>query len=474
VNPLRSVGARLSLALLVVVTGSLAIVYMAVAPSLESRLINSRLTDLRRSAPALAGQLVKNQFDPNFLESAQMTANARVVLLRPLSRTPPILSVLADSRGSGSSADIRNDAFAVSTSQDLKARHGTVWRGESRYAEVTVPVGNDGTVLLLSASLDRALGDVDLVKRRLLIAGGLVLLLVFVVGYAGSWVFARRIRRLERAAERIAAGSFDEPVTDAGHDEVGELARAFERMRLRLAQLDHARREFIANASHELRTPVFSLGGFLELLDDEELDESTRREFLQTMREQVRRLEKLATELLDLSRLDAGQIDIRRDVVAVDEVARTAADEFAAVAQQTDHALQVDVEEQLLAMADEQRLLQIARILVENAIVHTPAGTTVRIAAAQSRDRVRVAVEDDGPGIVPAEAANVFERFYRVDGAQASGSGLGLAIARELARLMGGTLQLESGDGRTVFELTLAAAQPDAQSAGRPLTSAPA
>jgi signal transduction histidine kinase len=453
VNPLRSVGARLSLALLVVVTGSLAIVYMAVAPSLESRLINSRLTDLRRSAPALAGQLVKNQFDPNFLESAQMTTNARVVLLRPLSRTPPILSVLADSRGSGSSADIRNDAFAVSTSQDLKARHGTVW---------------------LSASLDRALGDVDLVKRRLLIAGGLVLLLVFVVGYAGSWVFARRIRRLERAAERIAAGSFDEPVTDAGHDEVGELARAFERMRLRLAQLDHARREFIANASHELRTPVFSLGGFLELLDDEELDESTRREFLQTMREQVRRLEKLATELLDLSRLDAGQIDIRRDVVAVDEVARTAADEFAAVAQQTDHALQVDVEEQLLAMADEQRLLQIARILVENAIVHTPAGTTVRIAAAQSRDRVRVAVEDDGPGIVPAEAANVFERFYRVDGAQASGSGLGLAIARELARLMGGTLQLESADGRTVFELTLAAAQPDAQSVGRPLTSAPA
>ena len=83
-------------------------------------------------------------------------------------------------------------------------------------------------------------------------------------------MFARRIRRLERAADRIAAGEFDEPVVDAGTDELGELARAFERMRRRLAQLEHARREFIANASHELRTPLFSLGGFLELLEDED------------------------------------------------------------------------------------------------------------------------------------------------------------------------------------------------------------
>ena len=86
-------------------------------------------------------------------------------------------------------------------------------------------------------------------------------------------------------------------------------------MRVRLAQLDHARREFIANASHELRTPLFSLGGFLELLDDEELDEATRREFLESMREQVERLTKLATDLLDLSRLDAGRLRVEHEPV---------------------------------------------------------------------------------------------------------------------------------------------------------------
>ena len=128
------------------------------------------------------------------------------------------------------------------------------------------------------------------------------------------------------------------------------------------------------------------------MLDDEELDEATRHEFLQTMREQVQRLEKLATELLDLSRLDAGQIDLRQDVIAIDDIATTAADEFAAVALQTEHELRVEAEEGTLAIADEQRALQIARILVENAIIHTPAGHELRIAAPRERDRGGVGV----------------------------------------------------------------------------------
>src|SRR5204862_1888104 len=135
------------------------------------------------------------------------------------------------------------------------------------------------------------------------------------LGYVAARAFARRIRRLEQAAERIAGGSFEVPVVDRGSDEVGQLAAAFERMRVRLAQLDHARREFIANASHELRTPLFALGGFLELMTEEDLDSQTRAEFMSTMREQVERLTKLATELLDLSRLDAGRLSLEREPI---------------------------------------------------------------------------------------------------------------------------------------------------------------
>ena len=140
----------------------------------------------------------------------------------------------------------------------------------------------------------------------------MALLVALVAGYAAASVHARRIRRLERVAERISTGHFDEPVVDEGDDELGELARGFDRMRVQLAQLDTARKEFIANASHELRTPLFSLGGFLELMTDEELDEATRAEFLSTMREQVDRLTKLATDLLDLSRMDAGRLRVAR------------------------------------------------------------------------------------------------------------------------------------------------------------------
>ena len=250
---------------------------------------------------------------------------------------------------------------------------------------------------------------------------------------------------------------FDEPVVDSGQDEVGELARAFERMRRRLAQLDHARREFIANASHELRTPVFSLGGFLELLDDEELDEETRREFLTTMREQVQRLEKLATELLDLSRLDAGHIDLDREACRWTRWRARRRGVRGRCAPERPRAGGGRAEGALLAIADEQRLAadreDPAR---ERARAHAERAHTCWIEVPEDRGRARLSVSDDGPGIDDAEAANIFERFYRVDGAQASGSGLGLAIARELVRLMGGSLELERSEGRTAFAVTLA------------------
>ena len=116
------------------------------------------------------------------------------------------------------------------------------------------------------------------------------------------------MRRLERAAAEVARGRFIEPLPVDSEDELGQLTRTFNEMQQQLRQVDVARKEFIATASHELRTPIFSLAGFVELLQDEELDEETRREFLDTMGEQVARLQKLSVDLLDLSRLDAGSV----------------------------------------------------------------------------------------------------------------------------------------------------------------------
>jgi signal transduction histidine kinase len=234
-------------------------------------------------------------------------------------------------------------------------------------------------------------------------------------------------------------------------------------MRLRLSTLDRARGEFIANASHELRTPLFSLSGFRELLEEPEVDPATREQFLASMREQVARLAKLATDLLDLSRLDAGRLTTATETVDLAALAAELTAEFTPRASATGHALDVEYGAPVEARGDAERILQIGRILVENALVHTPAGTQVRLAASLDGHRAVLAVANDGPGIPDDVRQQVFERFFRLDGGRASGSGLGLAIARELAGVMDGRIELAERDGWTWFTLALPAELPIAK-----------
>jgi two-component system, OmpR family, sensor kinase len=454
-NPFRSVGARLGFGLAIVVAAALVLVHLIVVPSLKRNLIDAKLDRLSEAAPTVARDvLLSSSFDlADAMQTAAASVDARVVYFVPLTSDPPELIVHADSHPL-TVADVQSDPIALRAFVRGETQTGTIKAGDKRFAEAAYPVAGQ-YIILLRASLHDTLESVDLVRRRLLIAGLIALVSALLVGYLAASVFARRIRRLERAADRIAGGDFGEPVTDRAKDELGQLAVTFERMRQRLAQLEHARREFIANASHELRTPLFSLGGFLELLADEELDPRTRAEFMGTMREQVDRLTKLATDLLDLSRLDAGRITVEREPVDLAALADLLVDEFRAVATSSGHDLAVDGDGEAPALGDEERALQIGRILVENALVHTPVGTPVRLRTARRNGAVLLTVEDEGPGIPAEHAGQIFDRFYRIEGSVASGSGLGLAIARELAELMGGSVELHLIPGRTIFALVL-------------------
>jgi signal transduction histidine kinase len=456
VRPLRSVGTRLTLALALLVAGALGVVYVIVVPSLERNLVNAKLNQLHRALPAVVSELDSGAVPQDQVELASESASARVIFYRVLTYAPPRLQVFDDSRAGASSQDVENDPVALAALAQNREMHRTVERGEVRYAEVAKPVGG-GNVVLLSASLRDTLANVQLVQRRVLAAGVLALLVALVLGLAAATVFARRIRRLEAAAERISSGDLSEPVHDGGADELGELAAAFERMRARLVQLDDARRAFIANASHELRTPLFSLGGFVELLAEEELDEPTRQEFLGEMSSQVGRLQKLAIDLLDLSRLDAGKLRIESEPVDLGDLTNGLVRELAPRVARRGHSLEAEGES-VEALADEERVRQIARIFVDNALVHTPPGTAVRIRSGRRDGRVQLTVEDDGPGIPREARERIFERFARLEGTVAAGSGLGLAIARELAALMGGTIELGDDGGSTAFTLVLPAA----------------
>jgi two-component system, OmpR family, sensor kinase len=457
---------RLAVALAAIVAGALGAAYAIVVPSLERQLVDARLDELEEVAVPLAGRLPENRVEwAEAVEQFAGTANARVVVFTVLSLAPPTLVVGEDSRRSEVSRDVADDPVALRAVDSEKPERGRITDGSGDFAEVAVPV-NPEIVVLFRASLADSLATVRLVQKRLLLATAFALALALVLGLTAAGMLAHRLRRLESAADRIAGGDFDVPIVDRGDDEIGQLALGFDRMRVQLAQLDNARKEFVANASHELRTPLFSLGGFLELLADEELDEETRREFLATMQSQVERLTRLSANLLDLSRVDAGQLTVVEEPVDLAYVARTIVSELEPVSGASGHSLDAEAGDDVWAVADAERVIQIVRALVVNALIHTPSGTSIVLRARRLDGRAALQVEDAGPGIPEEHQEAVFDRFYRVEGGMASGSGLGLSIARELARLMNGSVRLESRQGRTVVTLDLpAGATPEELSA---------
>jgi signal transduction histidine kinase len=468
VNPARTVAGRLALTLLVVVGGALAIVYLIVVPAYQSSLVDGRLKDLRHTLELIASRprSAPGEVFPSDGwiedEASPLAPGTRVVIFN----APPLLEPVADSNG-GTSRDVERDPVVRRASKAQGIVSGSVVRDGSTYGEAAMSLR--GPVMLVVTPLHNDLESVAVVRHRVILAASLATAFAIVLGYVLAGPFARRIRRLESAAERIADGRFDQPVVDTAPDELGQLARAFERMRHRLSSLDRARGEFIANASHELRTPLFSLAGFIELLTaEEEVDAETRGEFLSAMRDQVTRLAKLATDLLDLSRMDAGQLRLTEEGVDLAAVGEALVTEFGPRVAAAGHVLDLSAAEPVAARGDEARVLQIGRILVENAVVHTPPGTTISISLARAGDDAALTISDDGPGIAAEAQQAIFERFFRLGGTVASGSGLGLAIARELAELMGGRIVLDSSAGLTRFTLLLTA-----DPSVRPLTREP-
>jgi len=212
------------------------------------------------------------------------------------------------------------------------------------------------------------------------------------------------------------------------------------------ARLERARRDLIANASHEFKTPLFSLAGSLELIDEGDLSPEEQSEFLGVMRQQVDRLRNMAVSMLDLSRVEAGSFELNPEDVDLALLGQSVLDEFQAQAQSKQVALSFEGDDGPTAWCDEQRLVQVLRALIDNAIKYSPPGSSVRLTSTLEEKEAAVVVADDGPGISRSELPHVFERFHRgrEERATTAGAGLGLSIARELTEMMGGSITAES------------------------------
>ena len=460
----RSLTAKLSLLFFGITALAFAVVIFVFLPRLESRLEQQQVQDLTKvvdsSAPELQGLMTQDLTSRGLDDSVASLAdrvNARITVLgvQRSSFAPEQFYVITDSNTSprvSPDLDLARRALALgnrSTGARTNDR-GQVARALSYRARAD-------WIAIYERPFDEASAAVATVRDRLLGASAVALAVALLAGFLTSRAIARRVRAVERAARELAAGHPTLPLPVTRDDELGSLARAFNEMQDKLARVDRARRDFIANASHELRTPIFSLGGFVELLQDEDIDEETRREFLDTMGEQVERLQKLAVDLLDLSRLDAGSVAFEREAVDLGVLAGEVAGEFRPVVSQRSTDLDLELpEDSVCAVCDRGKVAQIMRILLDNALRHTPDGTQVTITAGRENGHAALAVSDSGPGVPEDTRDQLFERFFTGD--KARGSGLGLAIARELAGRMDGRIALASRPGETTFSLELPAA----------------
>ncbi len=282
-----------------------------------------------------------------------------------------------------------------------------------------------------------------------------------------TYLLARRIvspiEALTRAARKMERGDLGQRVAVLhNNDEIGQLSAAFNAMADGLERTERLRRQMVSDVAHELRTPLTGIRCQLESIQDGVIEPSA--DVIASLRDDLLSLQRLVDDLQDLAVVEAGSINLeRRPVNLDDEVTVVVRSLISATKKKGAAPVQPDVRISLhdlpAADVDPDRLRQIIRNLLTNALTHTPSGGTIEISGRSQNGRIEIIVKDDGPGIPPEHLPNIFERFYRADSSRqrkTGGAGLGLAIVKQLVEVHGGEIRADSGPGRgATFLFTL-------------------
>lgn len=309
------------------------------------------------------------------------------------------------------------------------------------------------------ASLDEVFGAL---VPRLIFSGLIGIIAAMVFGFILSQSVAAPLRNISRAARNVARGNYRQRVPATGPTEVRDLAATFNRMTEQVQRSQQTLRDFLANISHELKTPLTSIHGFSEAVLDGTIDDPDGiRRSARIISDESTRVLRLVEELLDLSRIESGQVSMRLEEFSVGELLQQVGDVFALRSEESGVELEVDGASPVRVHGDFDRLEQVLNNLMDNAFRHTAAGGKVRVTAtATPSGFVQVSITDTGKGIPLDELPFLFDRFYRAQGSAGKGYGLGLAIAREIVRAHGGDIWAASKQGEgTSFHFTLPVAR---------------
>jgi signal transduction histidine kinase len=449
---------RLIAALVLTSLVTLAAVALALLTPLEEQLTRDRLDTLESQILALRpafSRLAPDQVRPN--------SPVLVRLARTLRRRSGGEIAIFDDRGRLVTAtDVETGPPANAARAALGERRlirRVVNTPEEREAIVAARADTrtGSVVVTVQKSIEDVQAATSGVQRSFAIAAAIGLTVATLIGIGLATGLVRRLKELRHATLKVAElGPEVELAGDRSRDEVGDLTRAFVTLQARLREQEQARRTFVATASHELRTPLSSLALMLDMLEEDlaeghvELEQARKQ--VQEARGQSDRLSKLAAELLDLSRIDAG-VPLGSELVDLRELTRAVLSEFEP---RSPGALELEASEPCWAVADPGSVARVVRILVDNALRFTPPGERVRVEVSCADGISTLAVADSGPGVPEAERELIFERFQRgTETGDTGGFGLGLAIGRELAVRMEGDLRLDSEAQGARFVLTL-------------------
>ena len=370
--------------------------------------------------------------------------------------------VLYDSAAEENQTGQQPEIKAIARAMEGKTSFYSRFTSEAFFSHVAVPILRDAKVIgavYLDEKDEEQAGIITGIQSRIRTISAFICILALLADILMTSLLTKRIVTLAEMTKKVAEGDYSQRFLTQGEDEVAELGREFNRLTQRLETTEKQRRQFVSDASHELKTPIAAITLLADsIVQNENMDEETIREFVTDIVHESNRLQKMTEELLDLSRMDDGNIG-KSVPVNMTKVTEEAVALLKPLSSEQNVEIKLDLEPDSIVLATENDLYHVVFNLVENAIKYNVPEGKVTVTLRTAGDRIRMEVEDTGIGIPENERESIFHRFYRVDKArsrEAGGSGLGLSIAHDAVLQHRGTIEVEEVEPQgTRFIVTL-------------------
>ncbi len=307
-------------------------------------------------------------------------------------------------------------------------------------------------VVYLSTSGENIIDLLNDFKRKMYGIAIVVSVLIGLLSFFLASVITGPVEQLIRVIKGMSDGNLNQRVEVRGNDEIAQLGAAFNKMVERLNSVEEKRRQFVSDASHELKTPLSSIKILAEtLMQMQDIDMSIVQEFLQDINNEIDRLSRIIDRLLMLTKMDVIKADLEMKNVNIKELLKGIIKSLSPLARKRGIHIKLKVKQDLFILVDEDKIWQAIFNVIDNSIKYSNPGGTVKVSIEKSDYSIAIIVEDNGIGIAKEEIDHIFERFYRIDKARAretGGTGLGLSIALDAVRVHGGDIQVESEEGK--------------------------